>query len=470
MDRTPKTQDKASTTKTQGKVSTTPKNKLNYWQILLIGFGFMGSSLAWSIYNSQVPLILEERFLLSGTLIGAVMTIDNFFGVIFQPLIGAWSDKTRTKLGRRMPWILVGIPLCAVFFMLIPTQEKIWSFMLFIIAFNLFMSLWRSPVISLMPDVTEKSLRSQANGIVNLMGGLGAVIAFLTAGMLSDIGDKRFYPFLLGSIFMLAAFVVLLIYVREPDSIIYRRERGLKISDRLANRWAEDSLRRIEAEEREYNTADVETLSSEEAGHESKENNKLSGLSVFKKLSHKDKVNLTALLLAILAWFMGYNAIETFFTLFATHTFGMSGGHATLMLTAFSLCFLVFAIPAGYIGAKLGKKRTIKIGLIGVTVLFSLVLFNPSPWLLALILVIGGAFWSLVNINSLPLVLEFSASETVGSFTGYYYLFSFTAAILSPILFGWVKDLVGSYSPLFIYAVICFVFAFIAMSFVSEEK
>ena len=464
MDKTPKNQDN---------VSTTSKSKLNYWQILLIGFGFMGSSLAWSIYNSQVPLILEERFFLSGTLIGVVMTIDNFFGVIFQPLVGAWSDKTRTKLGRRMPWIFIGIPLCSIFFMLIPTQEKIWSFMLLIIGFNLFMSLWRSPVISLMPDVTEKSLRSQANGIINLMGGLGAVIAFLTAGMLSDIGDKRFYPFLLGSIFMLAAFVVLLIYVREPDSILYRREKGLKISDRLANRWAEDSLRRIEAEEREHANAGVETLSDDEAGHEDhedKENNNLSGLSVFKKLSRKKKVNLTALLLAILAWFMGYNAIETFFTLFATHTFGMSGGHATLMLTAFSLCFLVFAIPAGYIGAKLGKKRTIKIGLIGVTVLFSLVLFNPSPWVLALILVIGGAFWSLVNINSLPLVLEFSASETVGSFTGYYYLFSFTAAILSPILFGWVKDLVGSYSPLFIYAVICFVFAFIAMNFVSEEK
>lgn len=288
--------------------------------------------------------------------------------------------------------------------------------------------------------------------------------------MLSDIGDKRFYPFLLGSLFMLVAFVVLLIFVREPDSILYRRERGMKISNRLANRWAEDSLRRIKAEERENITADVETITDEEAGHEVNENNNLSGLSVFKRLPRKDKINLTALLIAILAWFMGYNAIETFFTLFATNTFGMSGGRATLMLTTFSLCFLVFAIPAGYIGAKLGKKRTIKIGLIGVTLLFSLVLFNPSPWLLALILVIGGAFWSLVNINSLPLVLEFSASETVGSFTGYYYLFSFTAAILSPILFGWIKDLVGSYSPLFIYAVICFVFAFIAMSFVSEEK
>lgn len=461
MDKTPKNQDN---------VSATSKSKLNYWQILLIGFGFMGSSLAWSIYNSQVPLMLEERFLLSGTLIGVVMTIDNFFGVIFQPLVGAWSDKTRTKFGRRMPWILIGIPVCAVFFLLIPTQEKIWSFMLFIIAFNLFMSLWRSPVISLMPDVTEKRLRSQANGIINLMGGLGAVIAFLTGGMLSDIGDKRFYPFLLGSLFMLVAFVVLLIFVREPDSILYRRERGMKISNRLANRWAEDSLRRIKAEERENITADVETITDEEAGHEVNENNNLSGLSVFKRLPRKDKINLTALLIAILAWFMGYNAIETFFTLFATNTFGMSGGRATLMLTTFSLCFLVFAIPAGYIGAKLGKKRTIKIGLIGVTLLFSLVLFNPSPWLLALILVIGGAFWSLVNINSLPLVLEFSASETVGSFTGYYYLFSFTAAILSPILFGWIKDLVGSYSPLFIYAVICFVFAFIAMSFVSEEK
>lgn len=455
----------------QGKTSVVPKNKLNYWQILLIGFGFMGSSLAWSIYNSQVPLILEERFLLSGTLIGLIMTVDNFFGVIFQPLVGAWSDKTRTKLGRRMPWILVGIPLCSIFFVMIPVQEKILSFMLVIIAFNLFMSLWRSPVISLMPDVTAKSLRSQANGIINLMGGLGAVIAFVTAGMLSDIGGKRFYPFLLGSVFMLAAFVVLLIYVREPDSILYRRERGLKISDNLANRWAEDSLRSIEAEEREYSDAELKgLLSNEEVEFEDDKDSGISGLTVFKKLSSKDKGNLAALLLAILAWFMGYNAIETFFTLFATNTLGMSGGSATMMLTAFSLCFLMFAIPAGYIGARIGKKRAIKIGLIGVTLLFSLVLFNPFPWLLTLILVAGGAFWSLVNINSLPLILEFSASNTVGAFTGYYYFFSFTASILSPILFGWIKDFVGSYSPLFLYAVICFIFAFLAMSFVREEK
>ena len=145
--------------------------RLNYKQTFLIGFGFLASSLAWSIYNSQVPLILSERFLLSNTLIGTIMTIDNFFGVIFQPLIGAWSDNTRTRIGRRMPWIAIGLPLCAIIFSLVPLQQILFAFMAVIILFNLIMALWRSPVISLMPDVTPAPLRSEANGIINMMGG-----------------------------------------------------------------------------------------------------------------------------------------------------------------------------------------------------------------------------------------------------------------------------------------------------------
>ena len=153
-------------------------------QIFLIGFGFLASSLAWSIYNSQVPLILEQRFQLSGVLIGTIMTIDNFFGVIFQPLVGAASDKTRTRVGRRLPWIIFGIPICALFFSLAPLQQSLRAFMGAIIVFNLVMSLWRSPVISLMPDVTARPLRSKANGVINMMGGIGSILAFFVGGIL----------------------------------------------------------------------------------------------------------------------------------------------------------------------------------------------------------------------------------------------------------------------------------------------
>ena len=212
--------------------------KLNYKQIFLIGFGFLASSLTWSIYNSQVPLILEQRFHLSGVLIGTIMTIDNFFGVIFQPLVGAASDKSRTRVGRRMPWIIAGIPICALFFSLAPLQKSLWAFMGAIIIFNLVMSLWRSPVISLMPDVTARPMRSKANGVITMMGGVGSILAFFVGGILSDIREDKFFAFFFASVLMMIALLILLKYVREPDSLSYREEHNIPIKDSLANRWA----------------------------------------------------------------------------------------------------------------------------------------------------------------------------------------------------------------------------------------
>lgn len=445
--------------------SENKKLKLNYPQTFLIGFGFLASSLAWSIYNSQVPLILSERFLMSGTLIGTIMTIDNFFGVIFQPLVGAWSDNTRSSIGRRMPWIAIGLPLCALLFSIIPLQGALWSFMLFVILFNLIMSLWRSPVISLMPDVTPRPLRSHANGIINLMGGLGSVVAFLVGGYLSDIGDHKFYAFFMGTLVMLASLLVLLFFVREPDAISYREEKGLKIPDNIANRWGMKARESIIYGDKLHDEAmgikaDIENGEEVPASENIK---KAGGIQAFLALQKAEKRSLVFILIAILAWFMGYNGIETFFTLFATSTYGMSGGQATMMLTGFSLSFLVFAIPAGLIGQKLGRKKTILLGLIGIIVLFIPILSQPSQLLLQILLIGGGMFWACININSLPMVLEFSSTKTVGTFTGYYYLFSFTAAIISPILFGVIKDIVGNYSLLFAYAVICFAIACFSM-------
>lgn len=433
-------------------MENTKKLKLNYPQTFLIGFGFLASSLAWSIYNSQVPLILSERFLMTNAMIGTIMTIDNFFGVIFQPLVGAWSDNTRTRLGRRMPWIAVGLPLCAVLFALIPLQQTLWTFMAVVIGFNLIMSLWRSPVISLMPDVTARPLRSQANGIINLMGGVGSILAFLVGGILSDVREDKFFAFLFATVIMLIALLILLRFVREPDSLVYKKQHNLPVTDTIANRWAAQSLA-------QRGTAEPDTDEPEE---------KQRSLTAFLGLSRAHKVSLVFLLFAIFTWFMGFNAIETFFTLFATNEYGVTGGQATMMLTGFSLTFLLFAFPAGLIGQKIGRKRTITIGLIGIVLMFLPILTHPSQLLVQILLLGGGFFWACVNINSLPMVLEFASVKSIGSFTGYYYLFSFTAAIVSPILYGFIQDRAHTYSLLFLYAVICFAVALVCMLFVRH--
>ena len=441
--------------------------KLNYWQIAMIGAGFMASSLAWAVYNAQVPLILDERFSMSRTMIGTIMTIDNFFGVILQPLIGAWSDNTRSRIGRRLPWIVMGIPICAFLFALIPLQTILWQFMGVIIAFNLLMALWRSPVVSIMPDVTPSPLRSEANGIINLMGGVGSIIAFYYGGRLSDIREDKFYAFLMASVVMMIALTFLYWFVRDPDSITLREEKQLPINDNIANRWARnarDQFRLYDAElslEKEFESSKL-----------SEDSTKGGSLTAFLALPSHLKVSLGALLLAIFAWFMGNNAIETFFTLYATNTYGISGGQATMMLAGFSLIFLLFAIPAGRIGHKFGRKKTILVGILGFIGIFILIIAQPSQFLLQVLLMIGGFFWALININSLPMVLEFASVTSIGTFTGYYYLFSFSASIVSPIFYGLLQDVFQTDHLLFVFALVCFMVALVCMKFVKhgEEK
>src|SRR5690625_3431432 len=263
------------------------KLKLNYKQTFLIGFGFLASSLAWAIYNSQVPLILENRFLLGGTVIGTIMTIDNFFGVIFQPLIGAWSDNTRTRLGRRMHWIAIGLPICAILFSIAPLQQSLLTFMAAIIGFTLIMALWISPVISLMPDVTPAPLRSEANGIINMMGGVGSIIAFFVGGLLSDLRDDKFYAFFMASIVMLFALAILLLFIREPDSLRFKKQHGIPIRDTIANRWSEQSR------------VSMHLYSGDEEDEADEE--KQRSLTAFLALPADQKRSLVALLIAIFA-------------------------------------------------------------------------------------------------------------------------------------------------------------------------
>jgi len=415
---------------------------LNYRKTFLIGFGFFASSLAWSLYNSFVPVLLEERYLQSTALIGFIMTIDNMFGVVFQPLVGQFSDRTRTRFGKRMPYILVGIPLCAVAFFIIPRTTSLLGMMSVIILFNLIMSIWRSPVVSLMPDLTPPAQRSKANGIINLMGGVGGIIAFLVGGYLSNVGGDNM-PFLMGSVVMIFALLMLVFFVKEPDS---------------------RHMARVMAAREQVLAADAPRQSLREKARARINNDLLKGLS------GPEKRSLLSLLLAIFFWFCGYNAVESFFTLYATKELGVSKGDATMTLTLFSLSLVAFALPAGILAGRFGRKKLILTGLTGMVVLFLPMLFIQNLWILRGLLLLGGAAWACININSLPMVVELASKERIGSFTGYYYFFSFSAAILSPTLFGWIRDLTDDYSTLFLYSVIAFAIAFVCMAYVRHGE
>lgn len=386
--------------------------KLDSKKIFILGLGFFGINLLWPVYNAFVPIMLEQ-YTTKATLIGLIMTIDNLFAVIFQPIFGAMSDRTRSRFGRRMPYILIGLPISAILFSIVPYTSSLKSLMLTVIIMNFTMSIYRAPTVALMPDVTPSPLRSKANGIVNFMGGLAAVIAYLIGGVLYKKNPT--YPFHLSSIVMIIALIILYIFIKEPIDFII--EKKVK---------------------RERNTDIGKTRS------------------------------LIFLLLSIFFWFTGYNAVETFFSLYGQHVLNIDPSKASILLSLFSASFLVFAIPSGYLGTKIGRRKTILIGLIGVILVFAPLIFIKNVALITILLVVGGGFWAMININSYPMIVEIAPKNGVGAYTGYYYFFSASSAVASPILFGRIKDLLGSYDILFLYSVISFIIALSCMNFVKH--
>src|SRR5512146_1275455 len=188
--------------------------KFNYGKIFLLGFGFFGVSVIWGMYNAFVPIFLADRFGLEPALIGFFMTLDNIAALVIQPPVGAWSDRLRTRIGRRMPFILIGAPIGALAFGWIPLAGVLPLFVAGTTTLLLSMALWRTPVVALMPDITPSPLRSQANGIINFMGGLGAIVASLIGGSLYKLNPA--YPFWMGSALVIASALLVFAFIREP--------------------------------------------------------------------------------------------------------------------------------------------------------------------------------------------------------------------------------------------------------------
>ncbi len=403
------------------------RERLSAGRTFLLGLGFLGVTVIWALYNAYVPIFLKESFRLRSTVIGLVMTIDNVLAILLLPYLGALSDRTRMRLGRRRPYILVGSALALVFFLLIPAAnatQRLAAMMLTIVAMNLSMALFRSPVIALMPDITPSRFRSQANGIINFMGGLGALLVYFGGKPLYD--RRPSLPFAVGGLVMFAASMLVVILIREPAV-----ERGQEERFSMA-----DSFHAL--------TANLRDVFAREK-------------------------SLFFILLAILLWFIGYNAIETFFTSYAKYHLGMQESTGALILGFFSVTFMAGSVGAGFAGARLGRNRTIRIGLLVVCATMMMALFLKSFLPLALVFVVGGLGWALVNVNSLPMVVDMTTLEKVGGYTGLYYFFSQAANIVAPPAAGALIDSLG-YASLMLFAAALFVAAFFVMSLVRRGE
>ena len=594
------------------------KQKLNYKLTILTGFGFMASSIAWAIYDPYVTKILtrllsssdvvttlsaklnealpwlanlaraqgeDVGFGASITLvplfIGIIMTFDNIFGVIFQPTFGKLSDRCHSKLGKRRPFIVTGAPISAVLFALIPIialkTNSVAATMVFIILFVFVMSLWRAPVVALMPDLTPPELRSEGNAVINLTGSVGSLIGMVAGTIASFIyihlfgqytDEAQTFPivFIIGSVVMVIGSLVLLFFVKEEDTSIHIKADQNQAMDAKARKAAEKAAKKAEKEAKKAI-----------------------------KLSPAERKSLVFMLFSLFFLFCASNAITTFFSLFAAEILHLKTAKATILMAIFGLCSGAAAIPAGKLGTKWGRKKTIMAGLctfLAVFVVFFGVftvmlasdglssgkyvaankvyaniesamndintenkklaehglssqssayvaldlegyveyLKNPSeesPYaavdaalkestdgaysheslvatcrevlqkdvadgdyagamesimeavdgvvkilgvLIFPVLILGGAANMFITVNTLPLVLEIGGLEKVGTFTGYYYTATFSAQIASPIVYGFVAMVSGTYMSLFYYCPIAFLMCMFCILFVKHGE
>lgn len=417
--------------------------KFPWGKTFLLGFGFLGISIIWPIFNQYIPLFLQagnpefERqllaegrslpniagFGLAPSLALFIMTWDNLINMFVQPWVGAKSDRTWNRFGRRKPWILLGTPIALLGFVFIPIAQSVLAIAVFILITDIGMALFRSPTIAWLGDLFEPNDRSKANGVINLMGGVGGLLAYFGGGILFNAFGRQ-APFLAGAVAMFVALTVAVVFVREP--------------------------------------AQIEAERQEESGV----------LQNIKAIFENPDKSGFLVLLGILLWFMAFNALETGLSSFAVFSLGMKAGTASIYAGLVTVSFIIFSVPAGLLGTRYGRGPVIRTGLVGLTFLTLAGFFLiQNAFTFAVVLVLAGFLWAMVNVNSLPLVYDHGDEKRIGAFTGLYYFSSQLAAVLGPTLGGILVDVLGDqYRWLWLFSFVFMALAFLTMLGVKGQN
>lgn len=496
--------------------------KLNYKRIILVGFAFFLIQAFWQAYDNTIPMILTNKFGMSQAWSGAIMALDNVLALFMLPLFGAISDKHHSKWGRRTPFIVVGTLIAAVMLialsfvdnaqlhhisdvaaiddpaaletiydreadetLLTPGGQKFvlsrqftkeeftqirsqitvdgaavtnpdytnyvmparqacaWDatakspvtlvfFIALLLVILVSMAVFRSPAVALMPDVTLKPLRSKANAVINLMGSAGGILVlvlgmvFATSAVRNSLMNYIGYFAVIAAI-MLAALVVFMLTVRE-------------------NEWAAEMQQQ-----------------SVELGLEDKEE----AATGERKLSVDEVKSLIFLLLSIVLWFFGYNAVTSKYSVYASNILHKD---YNLTLIIAQAAAIISYLPVGFIASRVGRKKTILAGVIMLTAAFTTASFMSaeSPTMLMnAMFALAGIAWATINVNSFPMVVEMCSGGNVGKYTGFYYTASMAAQVATPMLSGLLMDRMGMH-VLFPYAAVFTVLAFVTMLFVRH--
>lgn len=418
--------------------------KLNNKRTVLVGLAFLSICAFWQMYDSIVPLILTRTFHLNETLSGAIMAADNVLALFLLPIFGGISDRTDTRLGKRMPFILFGtgcaivllniLPLLDNSYAAAPSSFKLVSFVIVLGLLLVAMGTYRSPAVALMPDVTPKPLRSKGNAIINLMGAVGGILYLAVAAVMypnskvQGLAHVNYQPlFLVVSAIMFVSIGVLFLTIKEPKLTAENRE--------------------LEKQHPEWNLAKDDG----------------SGNQV---LPAPVKRSLGFLLASIALWFAGYNGVTTWFTTYISVVMGQGLGGASTCILVATAGAIVSYIPIGALASKIGRKKTIMGGIILLASCFLLgfvltTVYSSINAVMFVVFALVGLAWAAINVNSLPMVVEMCKGSDIGKFTGYYYTASMSAQIITPILAGTLMRHI-SYQILFPYAAF-----FVALSFVT---
>ncbi len=453
--------------------------KLNTKRTILVGFAFFLISAFWQAYDAIIPLMLNNHFGLNQTISGAIMALDNIFALVMLPLFGTLSDRSKSKYGKRTPYILFGTIASIVAFITltfidnyqltllsdeikslypIGVEDKVlkaeklkvvaektlevtlanpWPLIFFIgiLLVTLFsMATFRSPAVALMPDVTIKPLRSKANAVINLMGTAGGIFVLILGMIFKTSNDKNTYtqytPYIISVCAIMAiGLAVFLAYVKEKQ-------------------WNKEMLDT-------QATLDNNTVSD----NVSEKDEKLP----------KDKLKSLILILASVAlWFTGYNAITSKFSLYAQNVLNQDYNSTLLIAQAAAV---VAYVPVGIIASKFGRRKTILAGVAMLFVaFFGAIFITPSspPIIMILLFALAGIAWATINVNSFPMVVELAKGSNTGKYTGFYYTASMSAQVITPVLSGAIMDLAGNMLPLFPYASIFVALSFVTMLFVKH--
>lgn len=448
-------------------LSHTPELKLDYKRTFYIGLAFFSILMIWQLYNHYCPIFLNhllgQKYQDANSLlyiVGVIMAADNLFAIFMLPIFGALSDKTKTRWGRRMPYIIGGMLASVILFPFIAVMFILNSLVGVIVMMGLIlvvMNIYRNPAVALMPDITPKPLRSKANGIINFAGYLGAIFAgglaiFFSVG---EYGEPSWNPtnpliaFLIGSVLMLVVMVLLFVKIKE-NKLVEETKEEMALGELLSQTHA-----KIE------------------------EN---------KPLSPIDKRNMIILLFSVLFWFVSFNAVETFNSLFCKEILGNDkiNGFVVIVLTVSSIVTFLASMNLAF---KIGRKNCILLGLgliilgyIGIIIMLATkgafkdsvtsVSVTPAFTVLFLVMIaICGVGWALINVNSYPIMVEMSSRNNIGKYTGYYYTFSMTAQSITPIVVGLIMSFNSrGLKLLYPYSLLTMVIALVIFIFFKENK